>query len=297
MTRRRHPNYRPLATLPPELRRPSVPPAVRSWIRRELRSDVRRTRRLAGASSTAVHRLDLADGRSVVLRRYVWPGFTDEEPEAPQREIEALRFAAAHALPAPTLLAADPNGSLTGIPAIVMTFVPGSPRAVPDLVGLAEVAATIHAVDASTFPYTYYPWYQGTVVEPPAGATDQRLWSQAIAIWHTRMPPFGAGFLHRDFHPGNVLWRRSLAHVVDWANACAGPWGCDLAHCRDNLMQLADIEVADAFLSAYLDITGATYDPYWEIASVLEHSPASFIPERIALSEARLRPAVAAYQP
>ena len=44
-----------------------------------------------------------------------------------------------------------------------------------------------------------------------------------------------------------------------------------------------------------VQVTGEVMDPFWEIASVLEHSPASWTPERVARSERRLAAAVAAY--
>ncbi|HUS62101.1 MAG TPA: aminoglycoside phosphotransferase family protein, partial [Acidimicrobiales bacterium] len=134
------------------------------------------------------------------------------------------------------------------------------------------------------------------IMDAPPGATDQRLWRRAIEIWHTQMPTYRPGFLHRDFHPGNVLWKRDLAYIVDWTDACGGPWGCDVAHCRDNLIQLSGVDVADLFLRHYREVTGADYDPYWEIASVLEHSPSSFNDQRVAISETRLRPAVAQHK-
>ena len=291
----RHPNHRPVATLPQELQRTTVPHHVRAWVQRETGGEVSRVRRLDGASSTAVHRIDLADGRSLVLRRYVWPEFLASEPEAAQREVDALGFASAHGVPVPRLVAADTDGSQVGdgIAVILTAFVPGRPRSLPDLRSLASVAASVHAVDASTFAYRYYPWYEDTLDAAPAGARDPALWESAIDIWHNRMPAYRLGFLHRDFHPGNVLWSKSGPLVVDWANSCAGPWGCDVAHCRDNLIQLGGVEAADDFLHAYLDLTDEEYDPFWEIASVLEHS--TFTAERIAWSEPRLRPAVSRY--
>ena len=292
-----HPNHRPRNTLPPELRRTTVPSAVRSWVRRELEVDVLRWKRLPGASTSAVHRLMLASGQSVVLRRYVWRWVLEDSPEVPYREVDALQFAAANGLPVPAVLAADPDGTSVGdgVPALVMSFVPGSPVAVPDLHDLAQVAVSVHCVNAFSFPHRYYPWYRGALTDAPPGAVRTKLWRQAIDIWHRQMPDYKPNLLHRDFHPGNVLWRRRGAHVVDWANTCAGPWGCDVAHCRDNLIQLRGVEAADAFLERYLEVAGVDYDPYWEVASVLEHSPESFDASRIAMSEQRLGPAVATY--
>lgn len=297
MTAKRHPNQRPLSSLPPELRRTPVPASVREWVRRELGSEVLRWRRLPGASTSAVHRLSLADGSPAVLRRYVWRWVLEDEPEVPRREVDALRFAARNELPVPDVLAADIDGRSVGdgIPGLLMTFVPGRPVSVPDLRALATVAAGIHAIDAAAFAYRYFPWYRDELTDVPPGATDQWLWRRAIEIWHTQMPEHRPGLVHRDFHPGNVLWMRGVAHVVDWANACAGPPGCDIAHCRDNLIHLSGFDAADLFLRRYREVTGADYDPYWEIASVLEHSPSSFNAQRIAVSETRLRPAVAQY--
>ena len=51
--------------------------------------------------------------------------------------------------------------------------------------------------------------------------------------------------------------------LVDRANACSGPWGCDIAHCRDNLIQLGGFEAADAFLRAYFELADAEYDPFF----------------------------------
>ena len=93
--------------------------------------------------------------------------------------------------------------------------------------------------------------------------------------------------------PCNVLCcgrGRNAAHVVDWASGCAGPGGCDVAHCRDNLIFLSGFEAADEFLQPCVEITGVEHAPFWEIGSVLEHT--NFTPERIAASERRLRTAV-----
>jgi Ser/Thr protein kinase RdoA (MazF antagonist) len=231
----------------------------------------------------------------VVLRRYIWRWVLEDEPDVFNREVDALRFATDHGLPVPQVLAADANGiaSGEGVPALVTSFVPGRAKAAPDLAQLADVALAIHTLDASAFEHRYAPWYQGAITEAPAGATDPRLWKRAIDIWHSCLPERSHNFIHRDFHPGNVLWRRNSAHIVDWASACSGPPGCDVAHCRDNLIFLSGFEAADDFLASYVERSGDAYDLFWEIASVLEHS--KFPPDRIGVSELRLRPAVAAY--
>ncbi|MGH9224951.1 MAG: phosphotransferase family protein [Acidimicrobiales bacterium] len=292
----RHPNHRAAATLPPELRRTTVPPAVRAWIERETGAAVAGIRRLAGASSTAVHGLELRDGRRLVLRRYAWPGFVEDDPAAPQRELDALAFARQSGLPVPAVVAADVAGTDVGdgVPAVLMSLVRGRAVAVPDVHRLAEVVAAIHSVDAGRFGHAYFRWTAGDFEGPPPTARRPALWERALHLWATAVPPYRPVFVHRDFHPGNVLWLRGrCSGVVDWAEACRGPAGCDIAHCRTNLIRLAGVRVAAGFVAAYESITGETHHPYWDLASVLEHGP-DWTSENVAHAERRMARALAA---
>ena len=57
-------------------------------------------------------------------------------------------------------------------------------------------------------------------------------------------------FLHRDFHPGNLLWTdERITGVVDWVSACAGPPEEDIGHCRANLAIRHGQDWADEFLA------------------------------------------------
>ncbi len=292
---RRHPNQRFVTSLPPELRRTRVPPPVRAWIARETGVAVARVRRLPGASSSAVHGIGLADGSRLVLRRYVWPGFLIAEPMAPVREVDALAFAHGHGLAVPEVIAADADGTQIGdgVPALLMSFLPGRAIALPDLHLLAEVAAAIHSVDPRGFGHDFFRWYEGTTIRAPAASKEPQLWEAAIGLWNDATPEYRAAFVHRDFHPGNVLWSRGRASgIVDWANACRGPRGCDIAHCRDNLVSLSGVDAADRFTAAYESVTGEPFDPYWQIASILEHEPSAWTAESLALTEPMLAQAV-----
>ncbi len=203
-----HPNQREAASLPVELRRTTVPATVRAWVERHTGAPIVRIRRLAGASSTAVHGLYLGDGSRLVLRRYVWPGFLEAEPIAPQREVDALRFASAHGLPVPEVVAADVAGTDIGdgVPALLMTFRPGRAVAAPDAHRLAELAGAIHDVHPAGLGHDYFPWYIDATVAPPPASRWPALWEAAIELWHDAMPDYTPAFIHRDFHPGNVLW-------------------------------------------------------------------------------------------
>jgi len=177
---------------------------------------------------------------------------------------------------------------------VLMSFVPGRAIAEPDLARLARVAATIHDVDVDGYAHDYYPWYASYDHQPPAHTPWPALWECAITLWRAALAPYEPRFVHRDFHPGNVLWARGRATgIVDWPNACRGPWGCDIAHCRDNLVSLAGPAAADRFLAEYESLTGRTYDWFWEMASILEHGADEWTPARLAEVEPRLEHAVA----
>jgi len=297
MSAPRHPNHRPLATLPKELRRTTVPLSVRVWVTRTTGLSITTVNRLPGASSTAVHRLGFPDGTSLVLRRYVWPGCLDDEPIAPQREVEALCHASGRGVPAPHVIAADITGTEIGdsVPAVLMTYLPGRALGSPEPIRLAEAAATVHAVDPSGFAHEYFPWFDHLPSRPPSNARQPRLWERALEIRSEGSPPYRSAFIHRDFHPGNVLWQRGrCTGIVDWANACQGPVGCDVATCNGNLIDLAGPDVADRFVYAYESILGEPLHPYWEIASVLEHGPSPWCERDITYSERRLERALAA---
>lgn len=287
MSESRHPNYREARTLPPELRRTTVPLAVRAWTERAVGTRVVAVTRLAGASTTVVHRLRLGDGTSLVLRRYVWPFILEEEPITPRRELDALAFATSHGLGAPLVVAADVSGEEIGdgVPALLMTHVPGRAIAEPDVVRLAEVAATIHGVGAGGFVHEYFPWFDDEA-RPPATTRRPELWERALELRATAVPEYRTTFIHRDFHPGNVLWLRGrCSGVVDWADACRGPGGCDVATCRGDLIGRRGVQVAEQFRRAYEATTGEVHNPYWDLARVFEHGPSPWTEAEVTQAE------------
>lgn len=145
------------------------------------------------------------------------------------------------------------------------------------------------------FGHEYFPWLDGTTLHPPEAARRRSLWERAIELRAAATPAYRATFIHRDFHPGNVLWLRGrCSGVVDWANACRGPAGCDVATCRANLIDLAGSRVADEFLAAYEATIGETHQPYWELASVLEAGASHWTAENVVEAELRLERAIEA---
>jgi aminoglycoside phosphotransferase (APT) family kinase protein len=79
-------------------------------------------------------------------------------------------------------------------------------------------------------------------------------------------------FIHRDFHPGNVLWQdRRVSGLVDWVNASVGcPWA-DVGHCRVNLASELGQPAVERFLDLYRAASGrdGEYHPYWDISAAI----------------------------
>ncbi|MTW84480.1 phosphotransferase [Virgibacillus dakarensis] len=80
-------------------------------------------------------------------------------------------------------------------------------------------------------------------------------------------------FIHRDYHPTNVLYHKGkVSGIVDRVNACRGPAGIGVGHCRVNLALLYDVITTDRFLVEYQQDQGSafTYDVYWDLVSVMD---------------------------
>ena len=88
------------------------------------------------------------------------------------------------------------------------------------------------------------------------------------------MPDVPSVFIHRDYHPTNVLWEDGVVSgVVDWVNACRGPAGVDVAHCRTNLAKMYGPAAAERFLVAYCRAApDYVHYPYWDVDSLLDTS-------------------------
>lgn len=287
-----HPNYRDPRSLPVELRRTGVPAPVRAWVERQVGARVVSWRRMPGASTSAVHAVRLSDGTVVVLRRWVWPWVLLDEPVIVRRELDALAVAESAGLPAPRVVAADPTGERIGdgVPVVVMSRLPGRAMRATDVRRLAEAAAGIHRVNAGGLRHDYFRWCLGELTAPPSGASEPRLWDRALALRATGMPDYRSCFIHRDYHPGNVLWRRGVVSgVVDWTDACRGPWECDIATCRANLRRLAGPQQAEEFLDAYVALTGRSFHPYWDLNHLLENGAEHWTPDVVRETEPVLR--------
>jgi aminoglycoside phosphotransferase (APT) family kinase protein len=250
-----------------------------------------------------VHRLWLETRsgvvREVVLRRYVLD-WVQDEPWAPGNEALALRLLEPEAtVPAPRLLAADLDGEATGTPTILMSALPGRVEWQPDdmetwLRRLAEALPTIHALPVSAELSEWAPYAPTPPGTPPEWSQHPEAWETAFALYAGPQPAADRVFLHRDYHPGNVLWTdHRITGIVDWVSACAGPPEEDVAHCRANLALHHGQEQAERFLRLWRSVAGRQdYDPYFDLTGVVSFSltePDPGLDAFVAAAAARLR--------
>jgi aminoglycoside phosphotransferase (APT) family kinase protein len=235
--------------------------------------------------SSAVHLVTLAATsgarEDVVLRRYVLD-WVAEEPHAPGNEVAVLQLLGHSPVPAPRLIAADPDGALTGTPAVVMSALPGrvvwKPAEVDGwLRRLAHALPQIHAVPPEGRLGEWAPYGPTEGWAPPPWTRHRWAWERALELYQGPPHRTSQAFLHRDYHPGNVLWSgKEISGIVDWVSGCTGPSEVDVAHCRYNLaVQAGDPEAADRFLAIWQSLTGCRdYHPYWDLTTILSVVPA-----------------------
>lgn len=180
--------------------------------------------------------LRLVEGDPLVLRwsdPVVWGAVGREHV---RREALACRLLADSGLPVPRLVASDPDGAAAGGPANLLTWRPGRVR--HDRLGpaavtaLARLAVTVHRqpVAVEHRPPTF-AFRGATEPRVPEWARWPDLWRRAIDRWSAGPPRTPSGFLHRDFHLGNLLWQGdTVTGLVDWAETSWGPPDLDVAH-------------------------------------------------------------------
>jgi aminoglycoside phosphotransferase (APT) family kinase protein len=241
--------------------------------------------------SAAVHAIDVLDRvghrHPLVLKQFVWDD--PSEPDMAGREARVLHLVRLSAVPTPEFVAVDRNGSGSGSPSLLMTRLPGHPLLYPEDVDvwlrqLVEMLPQIHALDVRGLNLHYYrPFDVAAPAEPPPWTRHQAAWEKAIEIFKGEAPQPPTHFIHRDYHPGNVLWLRSRpTGVVDWLHGCLGSPHADLGHCRWNVWRLAGPEAADRLVAEYAALvpSAPTYHPYWDLVAALGGA-ADIIPGRV----------------
>ena len=262
----------------------SLPVSLQDWVTGAVGARVKGVRRLQGATSSTLFTIETAASPPhdrLVLRCLTLTEWLEEEPDLAPHEAAALEKAAGCGLPVPAVVAFDETGAEAGIPSLLMTWLPGQVWLNPPdldtwLVELAAALVPIHQMSAGNFPWAYRTWQDLNDLQAPAWSDHPALWKRMFEIVTGPPPDNYACFIHRDYHPTNVLWADGeVSGVVDWINACRGNPGIDIGHCRLNLIHLYGVEAADTFLRAYRERAGPAYryHPYWDLITLVELLP------------------------
>lgn len=239
---------------------------------------------LQGGVSSLVHGLSLlinGEQVNVVLRQFNDQDWNQREPDLVEHEAESLRRAAETVgVQTPLVIATDEKGNECGFPAILMTRLHGEVVLQPVdvskwLNGMAQALSQIHAMETTEFPWSYSPYSNASTLDTSTWSRAPEKWKAAADIVTRYRPESSIRFIHRDFHPANVLWSGGeVSGVVDWVNGCIGPAGIDVGHCRVNLAQLYDVRTADEFLASYCHYAGDsfTYEPYWDLVALIDYA-------------------------
>lgn len=192
-------------------------------------------------------------------------------------EARGLTIAEAACVPAPRVVAADRDGSVCGVPVLVMTRLGGRPvLASDDPRWTAELAATLCSIvdaDVDLRGLDPVPSWVDLALERPAWFTDAGLWAAAWDRFRSGLAAMPEVLLHRDFHPINVVWRDGevgggIEGVVDWVHTGRGPAGYDIGRCRVNVALTMGMEMADRFLADCGEL-GTSYDFAWDLETTL----------------------------
>ncbi|WP_435175295.1 phosphotransferase family protein [Actinacidiphila sp. bgisy145] len=269
--------------------------ATRSWVEKGLPEGERieEAVRLRGGWTSEMRRLDLSgpDGRrSLVLRSFVTPFFVRHAEGLLAREADVLRLLGDTDVPAATLAAVDATARYCDHPSLLMSLLPGSVRL--DDAGaddraelLARQLVRIHRlpVTARQRPRPYQAWTSPERVTVPAATERPELWQRAVDVIRREPPAHQGCFLHRDFHPGNVLFSGAdddlrISGVVDWVETSWGPADLDVAHCSTALALLHGVPAGMAFADRYVAAGGTLAEPgtahlYWRLLDALGFAP------------------------
>jgi aminoglycoside phosphotransferase (APT) family kinase protein len=265
---------------------PILPLEILRWIAASVGvgAEIRSSRRLTGATSSTLYSVEAArNGRplKLVLRLFANAEWLAEEPDLVRHEAVSLEKAAGAAVPTPELVACDESDVHCGVPAILMTQLPGRVELMPAdlddwLYKLAEAIIPLHTLDVGEFPWRYAPYNDVSRLEPPTWSKYPELWERAIEIVNAPWPEVRECFIRRDYHPVNVLWQDSrVSGIVDWPNACRGPAGIDVAWCRANLAEMYGVDIAERFLHACRAVAGSSFvhHPCWDLLVLIEVLP------------------------
>ncbi|MFJ8443388.1 phosphotransferase family protein [Kitasatospora griseola] len=269
--------------------------ATRAWVGSQLADGERiaGAERLRGGWTSEMRRLRVegpGGRRDLVLRSFVKPFYVQHADGLLSREAAILRLLGATDVPAATLLDVDATATSCDHPSLLMSLLSGAVRlddrdAARRADLLAEQLVRIHRVEVSrdARPRAWQAWTSPERVTLPQDTLRPELWQRAVDVIRQDPPAHRSCFLHRDFHPGNVLFDGHgddlrISGVVDWVETSWGPADLDVAHCSTALSLLHGVSLGMAFADRYLAAGGHLAEQraahlYWRVLDALAFAP------------------------
>jgi len=251
---------------------------LRDWIDSQIgeTGTITQIQKLKGSTSSSLYKLNLVSGKSMILRIYDQLDWVEREPDLARHEAESLIHTQKLLYKSPELIAYDEKGLVIGMPLLLMSYLEGvvelqSKSMKAYLNNLAKALVSIHRLEIDSFNHIYEPYVKN--IEKPKWIKDNSLWEKLISLLSQKEPKEKLTFIHRDFHPTNVLWEENeVSGIVDWVNACLGPAGIDIGHCRLNLALLYGVEEANYFLRSYQNYekNRTRNQTYWDLRAIID---------------------------
>jgi aminoglycoside phosphotransferase (APT) family kinase protein len=240
---------------------------------------------MLGGVDAATYAVDLDVAgvrRELVVRIHTLP--EERDGKAARRYWDAIAgIPAAAPLLIPRGVHLDAEGTLVGLPCLVMTRLSGTPLARPAnedswIDQLAAALASIHGVDIGGLPPHYRRGVQPAgLVEASLARSAPRhlgdLWEEvATALRSAPTPtPNGMVLTHHDFWFGNTLWSEErLTGIVDWDGARIDDPAFDVAYARGDMALTLGGDAPDRLLARYEARRGSLQAiPFWDLIAVL----------------------------
>lgn len=247
------------------------------WVEDQLEGEVKGQSTLPGGTSSQMTLLEIKRDKTseeVILREYTNEDWLETEPQIAFQEAMNLKQAKKAAVKTPNCLGVDGDAVRTTHPSLLMSKLEGHVDLKPKkfsewLDQLATALTAVHQVQATRIENRYFRYFNPNQAVHAKWSSCPDEWKYAFTLLK-KQPDFTPSFIHRDFHPVNVLFdKQKVAGVVDWTNACIGPKESDVGHCRWNLAMMYGQDAAELFLKAYIhENPDFKYDSYWDLEAL-----------------------------
>lgn len=197
--------------------------------------------------------------------------YVDDGDQA-STEFDNLAAVSVARVPTPDPVLMEDKGAWFGVPAIVMTALPGRPEMHPRnrtlwVDGAAEALAAIHNIPTARVSHVRSPRWQRWRPPTEGMGSDSSRADSVFARLYELAETLPTVVSHDDYNPGNLLFDGGrLSGVVDWADITLEPRQAGVALFRHFLAIYPGGDLPQTFLDAYERAAETSLDdlPLWD---------------------------------